>query len=40
MRPMTHAPVFVGIDVSKVQLEVALRPSADRWTVAHMMILA
>jgi transposase len=32
---MTHAPVCVGIDVSKAQLEVALRPSADRWTVPH-----
>lgn len=32
---MTHAPVFVGIDVSKAQLEVALRPSTDRWTVPH-----
>jgi transposase len=32
---MTHAPVCVGIDVSKAQLEVALRPSADRWTVSH-----
>ena len=32
---MTHAPVCVGIDVSKARLEVALRPSADRWTVSH-----
>ena len=32
---MTPAPVCVGIDVSKAQLEVALRPSADRWTVPH-----
>ena len=32
---MTHAPVFVGIDVSKARLEVALRPSADRWAVPH-----
>ncbi len=32
---MTHAPVYVGIDVSKAQLEVALRPSTDRWTGPH-----
>lgn len=32
---MTHAPVFVGIDVCKARLEVALRPSLDRWTVPH-----
>ena len=32
---MTLAPVFVGIDVCKARLEVALRPSLDRWTVPH-----
>jgi transposase len=32
---MTSAPVFVGIDVSKDQLDVALRPSAERWAVAN-----
>lgn len=28
---MSQTPVFVGIDVSKDRLEVALRPAADRW---------
>lgn len=32
---MTQTGVFVGIDVSKNALEVALRPSAARWTVAN-----
>lgn len=32
---MTTAPVFVGIDVSKDRLDVALRPTSDRWAVAH-----
>ena len=32
---MTSTPVFVGIDVSKDQLDVALRPSAERWAVAN-----
>ncbi len=33
--PMTSAPVFVGIDVSKARLDVACRPSGDRWAVAN-----
>ncbi len=32
---MDPSPVFVGIDVSKAQLEVALRPTAERWAVPH-----
>ena len=32
---MTAPPVFVGIDVSKDRLDVALRPQYDRWAVAH-----
>jgi transposase len=32
---MSEPDVFVGIAVSKVQLDVALRPSADRWPVSH-----
>lgn len=32
---MTTPPVFVGIDVSKDRLDVALRPTSDRWAVAH-----
>ena len=33
--PMTSDRVFVGIDVSKDRLDVALRPSAERWAVAN-----
>ena len=29
------APMFVGIDVAKAELVIALRPSGDRWTVAN-----
>jgi transposase len=32
---MTTTPVFVGIDVSKDRLAVALTPQSDRWAVAH-----
>lgn len=32
---MTDTAVFVGIDVSKEQLDVALRPSGERWAVTH-----
>lgn len=32
---MTHIPVFVGIDVSKDRLDVALRPMSDHWAVAN-----
>jgi transposase len=32
---MTVTPVFVGIDVSKDRLDVALRPSGDGWAVAN-----
>lgn len=31
----TSAAQFVGIDVSKAQLDVAVRPSGETWTVAH-----
>ncbi len=31
---MTHTPVFVGIDVSKAQLDVAVRPE-ERFSVVH-----
>jgi transposase len=31
----TSTAQFVGIDVSKAQLDVAVRPSGDTWTVAH-----
>jgi transposase len=32
---MTHAERFVGIDVSKAQLDVALRPTGETWSVPH-----
>lgn len=32
---MSDPQVFVGIDVSKAQLDVALRPTADRWHVSN-----
>lgn len=32
---MTTTPVFVGIDVSKDRLDVAWRPTAERWAVAN-----
>ncbi len=32
---MTTPTVFVGIDVAKATLDVALRPSGDRWRVPH-----
>ncbi len=31
----TVSEIFVGIDVSKHQLDVAVRPSGERWTVAN-----
>lgn len=32
---MSSSPCFVGIDVAKDDLEIALRPTEDAWTVAH-----
>jgi len=32
---MSSEPVFVGLDVSKATLEVALRPTAEAWQVAN-----
>ena len=32
---MVLPPVFVGIDVSKAHLDIALRPTGTRWTVAN-----
>jgi transposase len=32
---MSAPQVVVGIDVSKAQLDVALRPTDDRWHVSH-----
>jgi transposase len=32
---MSDLPCFVGIDVAKAQLDIALRPSGERWTVPN-----
>ena len=32
---MVDVPCFVGIDVAKAQLDVAVRPSGERWAVPH-----
>ena len=32
---MSDMPCFVGIDVAKAQLDIALRPSGERWTVPN-----
>ena len=32
---MSETPIFVGIDVAKAQLDIALRPTGERWTVAN-----
>jgi transposase len=32
---MSDMPCFVGIDVAKAQLDIALRPSGERWAVAN-----
>ena len=32
---MSDLPCFVGIDVAKAQLDIALRPSGERWTVSN-----
>ena len=32
---MSDIPCFVGIDVAKAQLDIALRPSGERWSVPN-----
>src|SRR5882724_447255 len=32
---MSNVPCFVGIDVAKAQLDIALRPSGERWAVPN-----
>src|SRR5437867_5580323 len=32
---MSDVPCFVGIDVAKAQLDIALRPTGERWTVPN-----
>ena len=31
----SDAPCFIGIDVAKAQLDIALRPSGERWAVPN-----
>jgi hypothetical protein len=32
---MTETPIYVGIDVAKRRLDVALRPSGEAWDVSN-----
>ena len=32
---MVDVPCFVGIDVAKAQLDIALRPAGERWAVPN-----
>ena len=32
---MSDVPCFIGIDVAKAQLDIALRPSGERWAVPN-----
>ena len=32
---MTPTPVFVGLDVAKATLDVALRPTGEQWSVPN-----
>jgi transposase len=32
---MSDVPCFVGIDVANAQLDIALRPSGERWAVPN-----
>src|SRR5262245_13180441 len=32
---MSAPPLFVGVDVAKAQLDIALRPTGERWAVAN-----
>ena len=32
---MVDVPCFVGIDVAKAQLDIAVRPSGERWAVPN-----
>ena len=32
---MEQESIFVGIDVAKAQLDVAVRPADDRWEISH-----
>jgi transposase len=32
---MVDVPCFIGIDVAKAQVDIALRPSGERWAVSN-----
>jgi transposase len=32
---MSAPQLFVGVDVAKAQLDIAVRPTGERWTVAN-----
>ena len=32
---MEQEGIYVGIDVAKAQVNVAIRPSDDRWEISH-----
>ena len=32
---MSDVPCFIGIDAAKAQLDIALRPSGERWAVPN-----
>ena len=32
---MRDVPCFIGIDVAKAQLDIAIRPSGERWAVPN-----
>ena len=32
---MEQESIYVGIDVAKAQVDVAVRPTDDRWEVSH-----
>ena len=32
---MSAPQLFVGVDVAKAQLDIALRPTGERWTVTN-----
>jgi hypothetical protein len=32
---MVDVPCFMGIDVAKAQLDIAVRPSGERWAVPN-----
>ena len=35
MEPTTAAAIFIGIDVAKARLDIAVRPAGDHWTAAN-----